>query len=62
MGVSKDLTIGKGAVVLAQSGVPKSLEGGKTYFGTPTQEAREKMRELAYIKQLPGIIEKIKNK
>jgi len=62
VGVSKDLTIGKGAVVLAQSGIPKSLEGGKTYFGTPTQEARDKMRELAFIKQLPGIIVTLKEK
>ncbi len=62
VGVSKDLTIGKGAVVLAKSGVPKSLEGGKTYFGAPTQEAREKMRELAFIKQLPDIIVKLKEK
>lgn len=62
VGVQKDLTIGKGAVVLGKSGVPKSLEGGKTYFGAPTQDAREKMKELAFIKQLPGIIEKIKEK
>jgi len=62
VGVSKDLTIGKGAVVLAKSGIPKSLAGGKTYFGTPTQEAREKMRELAFIKQLPDIIVKLKEK
>jgi UDP-3-O-[3-hydroxymyristoyl] glucosamine N-acyltransferase len=60
VGVQKDLTIGKGAVVLGQSGIPKSLEGGKTYFGSPVQDAREKMRELAFIKQLPGIIEKLK--
>ncbi len=60
VGVQKDLTIGKGAVVLGQSGIPKSLEGGKTYFGSPTQEAREKMRELALVKQLPDIIEKLK--
>jgi UDP-3-O-[3-hydroxymyristoyl] glucosamine N-acyltransferase len=56
VGVQKDLTIGKGAVVLGQSGIPKSLEGGKTYFGSPVQEAREKMKELAFIKQLPEII------
>lgn len=62
VGVSKDLTIGRGAVVLAQSGIPKSLEGGKTYFGTPTQEARLKMRELAFIKQLPEVIVKLKEK
>lgn len=61
VGVQKDLTIGKGAVVLGKSGVPKSLEGGKTYFGSPTQEAREKMKELALVKQLPYIIEKLKS-
>jgi UDP-3-O-[3-hydroxymyristoyl] glucosamine N-acyltransferase len=60
VGVQKDLTIGKGAVVLGQSGVPKSIEGGKTYFGSPIQEAREKMKELAFVKLLPEIIEKLK--
>jgi UDP-3-O-[3-hydroxymyristoyl] glucosamine N-acyltransferase len=60
VGVQKDLTIGAGAVVLGQSGIPKSLEGGKTYFGSPTQEAREKMKELALVKQLPSIVEKLR--
>lgn len=62
VGVSKDLVIGKGAVVLAQSGVPGSLEGGKTYFGTPADDARAKMKEVAWIKRIPEIWEKIKNK
>ncbi|MEO0312596.1 MAG: hypothetical protein RIQ89_2253 [Bacteroidota bacterium] len=62
VGVQKDLTIKKGAVVLGQSGVPSTLEGGKTYFGSPTQEARQKMKELALVKQLPEILEKIKSK
>ncbi len=62
VGVQKDLTIGKGAVVLGQSGIPKSIEGGKTYFGSPIQEAREKMKELALMKQMPQIIEKLKGK
>ena len=52
VGVQKDLTIGKGAVVLGQSGVPKSLEGNKTYFGSPVVEARRKMKELAYLKSI----------
>lgn len=60
VGVQKDLTIGKGAVVLGQSGIPKSLEGGKTYFGSPTQDAREKMKELAMVKQLPELLEKLR--
>jgi UDP-3-O-[3-hydroxymyristoyl] glucosamine N-acyltransferase len=60
VGVQKDLIIGKGAIVLGQSGIPKSLEGGKTYFGSPTQEAREKMKELALVKQLPELLEKLR--
>ena len=59
VGVSKDLTIGKGAIVLAQSGVPGSLEGGKTYFGSPAGEAKPKMRELAWIKRIPEMWEKL---
>jgi len=59
VGVSKDLTIGKGAVVLAQSGVPASLEGGKTYFGSPAGEAKPKMREMAWIKRIPEIWERV---
>jgi UDP-3-O-[3-hydroxymyristoyl] glucosamine N-acyltransferase len=60
VGVQKDLTIGKGAVVLGQSGLAKSLKGGITYFGSPVREAREKMKELALIKQLPSIILELK--
>ncbi len=60
VGVQKDLTIGTGAIVLGQSGIGKSLEANKTYFGSPTRDAREKMKELAMIKQLPGILEKLR--
>ncbi|UYQ92742.1 UDP-3-O-(3-hydroxymyristoyl)glucosamine N-acyltransferase [Chitinophaga horti] len=59
VGVSKDLTIGKNAVVLAQSGVPSSLEGGKVYFGYPAEDAKTKKRELAWIKRIPEIWERI---
>jgi UDP-3-O-[3-hydroxymyristoyl] glucosamine N-acyltransferase len=58
--VQKDLTIGKGAIVLGMSGVSKSIEGGKTYFGAPVDDARVKWREMAAIKQLPSILEKLK--
>jgi UDP-3-O-[3-hydroxymyristoyl] glucosamine N-acyltransferase len=60
VGVSKDLTIGEGAVVLAQSGVPKSLAAGLTYFGSPVGEAKSKMREMAYVKQIPDILKELK--
>lgn len=61
VGVSKDLVIGSNAVVLAQTGVPSSLKGGKIYFGYPAEEARYKRRELAWIKRIPEIWEKVKN-
>ncbi len=59
VGVSKDLTIGKGAVVMAQSGVPSSIEGRKSYFGSPVGEAKPKMKELAWIKRIPELWEKV---
>src|SRR6201999_1726349 len=62
VGVSKDLRIGKGAIVLAQSGVPSSLEAGKTYFGTPAGDAKTKMRELAWVKRIPEIWDKVNDK
>lgn len=59
-GIASDLVIGKGAVILAQSGLGKTVEGGKSYFGSPAGEAKEKMREMNYIKRIPEILEKIK--
>ncbi len=58
VGVNKDLTIGTGAVVYAQSGVPASLEAGKVYFGSPVGEAKEKMKELVWLKRLPELFKK----
>jgi UDP-3-O-[3-hydroxymyristoyl] glucosamine N-acyltransferase len=58
--INKDIVIGKGAVILALSGVDKSLEGGKTYFGVPAIEARRAWKELAIIHKLPEIYEKLK--
>lgn len=62
VGVSKTLTIGKGAVLYAQSGAPASLEGGKNYFGSPAADAREKMKELVWIKRIPQLWEKVMGK
>jgi UDP-3-O-[3-hydroxymyristoyl] glucosamine N-acyltransferase len=62
VGVNKTLTIGKDAVVYAQSGVKDSIEGGKVYFGSPVEEAREKMKELVWIKRIPELWNRITNK
>ena len=52
VGMNSGITTGKKAVILAQSGVSKSLEGNQTYFGYPAGEAREKYREMSALKQL----------
>jgi UDP-3-O-[3-hydroxymyristoyl] glucosamine N-acyltransferase len=59
VGVSKTLTIGDNAVVYAQSGVPASLEGGKTYFGSPVDDASLKKREMVWIKRIPELWKKV---
>jgi UDP-3-O-[3-hydroxymyristoyl] glucosamine N-acyltransferase len=60
VGCASDVTIGEGAIVLAQSGISKDLEGGKTYFGSPCAEVKEKFREMAALRQLPQLLEKLK--
>ncbi|MBQ4801971.1 UDP-3-O-(3-hydroxymyristoyl)glucosamine N-acyltransferase [Aquimarina sp. MMG015] len=61
VGVTSGITIGTKAVVSAQSGISKSLEGNKSYFGTPADDFRKKYKEIAAIRQIPEIIEKLKN-
>ncbi|MFZ1749347.1 MAG: LpxD N-terminal domain-containing protein [Saprospiraceae bacterium] len=52
VGIAQNLVIGDNTIILAKSGVSKDLEGGKTYFGYPAGEAREKYREIAGIRIL----------
>ena len=60
VGTTSGITIGTKAVVLRQTGVTKSIEGGKSYFGTPVEESREKLKQLANIKKIPDLIQKLK--
>lgn len=57
--VNKTLTIGENAVLLGRTGVSNSLEGNKTYWGAPAQEAGIVKRELVWIKRIPQIWEKV---
>ncbi|HEV7782969.1 MAG TPA: UDP-3-O-(3-hydroxymyristoyl)glucosamine N-acyltransferase [Chitinophagaceae bacterium] len=59
VGVSKTLTIGKDAIVYAQSGVKDSIPGAKVYFGSPAEDAREKMKEFVWIKRIPQLWGKV---
>lgn len=62
VGTTSGITIGTKAVIMGQTGVTKSVEGGKSYFGTPIEESREKLKQLANIKRIPEIFEKLKGK
>ena len=60
VGTTSGITIGAKAVVMGQTGVTKSIEGGKSYFGTPVEESREKLKQLANVKRIPEILNKLK--
>ena len=62
VGVKSGIAIADKTVLYAQSGLGHSTDSGKTYFGSPAGEAREKFKEMAYIKQIPDIIKQLKNK
>ncbi len=60
VGTTSGITIGTKAIIMGQTGVTKSVEGGKSYFGTPIEESREKLKQLANIKRIPEILNKLK--
>lgn len=60
VGTASGITIGAKAVIMGQTGVTKSVAGGKSYFGTPIEESREKLKQLANVKRIPEILEKLK--
>lgn len=59
VGTNSGITIGKKAVIMGQTGVTKSVAGGKSYFGTPIEESREKLKQLAYVKKIPYLLKKL---
>lgn len=60
VGTTSGITIGSKAIIMGQTGVTKSVEGGKSYFGTPIQESREVLKQMANLKKIPEILEKLK--
>jgi UDP-3-O-[3-hydroxymyristoyl] glucosamine N-acyltransferase len=61
VGITSGVTIGTKAVISAKAGVSKSLEGNKSYFGIPADDFRSKYKEIAAIRKIPEILEKLKN-
>ncbi len=60
VGVASGITIKEKAVIFAQSGVGRTLEGGKSYLGSPAEDSKKKFREMASVRQIPYILDQIK--
>ena len=60
--VNKTLTIGENAVLLGRTGVSNNLEGNRTYWGAPAQDAGIVKRDLVWIKRIPQLWEKVMGK
>lgn len=59
VGIASGISIGDKTTLYAQSGVGKSLEGNKVYLGSPVSESRAKFKEMAMLKKLPELYEKL---
>ncbi|GGG98082.1 UDP-3-O-(3-hydroxymyristoyl)glucosamine N-acyltransferase [Polaribacter pacificus] len=53
VGMTSGISIEKGTIVMAQSGVTKSLSKG-IYYGTPAIQHKQKLREVIYLKNIVG--------
>jgi len=60
VGIVGHITVGKGAIIAAQSGVSKPVQAGALMFGYPAQEMRKARRELANIRMIPDLKERLK--
>jgi UDP-3-O-[3-hydroxymyristoyl] glucosamine N-acyltransferase len=59
VGLSKSLTIGNNVTVLAQSGVGKNLEDNTVHWGSPSEDALTKKKELIWVKRIPELWKKV---
>lgn len=61
VGITSGITIGDKTIISAKAGVSKSLEGNKHYFGIPAEDFRTKYKEIANIRQIPEILQRLKD-
>ncbi len=59
VGINKTLSIGDNVIVYAQSGIRGTIPPGKIYFGSPAEEAKEKIKELVWVKRIPELWKKV---
>jgi UDP-3-O-[3-hydroxymyristoyl] glucosamine N-acyltransferase len=60
VGMIGHITTADDVVIIAQSGVSKSIEHSGTYFGAPAKEARTAFREEAAKRLLPELFERVR--
>jgi UDP-3-O-[3-hydroxymyristoyl] glucosamine N-acyltransferase len=60
VGVASGICIGEGAIVQGQSGVTKDVAAGQTMFGTPADDARRKLKEMAVLRNLEDRLNDLK--
>jgi len=59
-GVSDHLTIGMGAKIGAKSGVAQDVPPGAEVWGLPASERRTAWRQIAALRKLPGLLDRIR--
>jgi UDP-3-O-[3-hydroxymyristoyl] glucosamine N-acyltransferase len=62
VGIASDLEIGDGAVIMAQSGISKDVAPGSVQFGSPSDDSRQRLREMAALRQLPELMAQLRSK
>jgi UDP-3-O-[3-hydroxymyristoyl] glucosamine N-acyltransferase len=60
VGIVGHIKIEDGVKINAQSGISKSIEKNKSVSGSPATEFREHYKQLAQIKRIPELLERIK--
>jgi UDP-3-O-[3-hydroxymyristoyl] glucosamine N-acyltransferase len=61
VGIVSGITLKKGTVVLGQSGISKDTKENTVYLGSPADESRSKMKEMAALRRIPTIIDQLKD-
>lgn len=59
VGMRSGIVVKKGGVMMGQAGITKSTKENTVYTGNPAMEARAKLKELALLRQLPKLMDKL---
>jgi UDP-3-O-[3-hydroxymyristoyl] glucosamine N-acyltransferase len=60
VGVAGHIKIGDNVTVAAKGGVTKSTASNQVLYGNPAGDIRQRRREVASLRKLPGLIEKVR--